>query len=50
MVIGDIERILVAWPGQADVGQAGSEGARGGVVAFARELNSDGRVRGSETG
>jgi hypothetical protein len=35
MVIGDIERVLVSWPGQADVGPEGGEAARSGAVAFA---------------
>jgi hypothetical protein len=35
VVIGDIERFLVPWPGQADVVPEISEAARGGVVAFA---------------
>jgi hypothetical protein len=35
VVIGDIERILVPWPGQADVGDEDSEAARSRVVAFA---------------
>jgi hypothetical protein len=35
VVIGDIEWVLVHWPGQADVGPEDSEAARSGVVAFA---------------
>jgi len=35
VVIEDIERVLVSWPSQADVGAEDSEAARSGVVAFA---------------
>ena len=49
VVIGDIERDLVARPGQADVGPEANQAVRHDAEAFARGLNAHGRVPNKET-